>query len=205
MSQYIDFGDGHTTVVGMTRSGKTYAVQKSVERVKQGVFFFNTQHIPVSNKFIDVTGADSAEAILKALRKGEKINFLPSRDTRWKQLKAVIKMLYEATERSLMDIYVIVDEIHLTDKEALRACVEVATTGIRWGLKGVFISQRPALIDNTIMNQSMQFVFLKTTLEKKYLESYGLPYEAIKAGLEKGGQYAYMVYDFHELKGAYKV
>lgn len=205
MSQFIDFGEGHTTVVGMTRSGKTYAVQKSVEKVKQGVLFFNTQHIPVSNKFVDATGENDIKTLIAALRKGEKVNFLPSRENRWKQLRAIIGALFHASEHSLMDIYVIVDEIHLADKEALKGCIEIATTGIRWGLKGIFISQRPALIDNTIMNQSMQFVFLKTTLEKRYLENYGLPYEAIREGLEKGGQYAYMVYDFHSLKGAFKV
>jgi hypothetical protein len=205
MSQYIDFGKNHTTVVGMTQSGKTTAVEKSIERVKQGVLFFNTQHIEFSDNFTICTGADDPSILVKALRKGEKINFMPNRDTRWKQLKALINYLYKSTESSLMDIYIVVDECHLADKEALKAIIEVATTGIRWGLKGIFISQRPALIDNTVMNQSMQFVFLKTTMEKKYLESYGLPYEAIDAGLKAGGQYAYMVYDFHELKGAFKV
>lgn len=205
MSQYIDFGRGHTTVVGMTQSGKTTAVQRSVERVKQGVLFFNTQQIEVSNVYTEATGADDEKVLIQALRQGNKINFIPNRDTRWKQLRALIRLFYDASERSLMDIYIVVDEIHLADKEALKACIELATTGIRWGLHGIFISQRPALVDNTIMNQSMQFVFLKTTLEKRYMEGYGLPYEAIREGLEKGGQYAYMVYDFHSLKGAFKV
>jgi hypothetical protein len=205
MSQLIDFGRGHTSVIGMTQSGKTTAVHRSAEAVKQGVLFFNTQQIEVSDKWIDVTGKDDPKMLIRALRSGEKINFIPTRETRWKQLKALIKIFFTASESSLMDIYIIVDEIHLADKESLKSCVELATTGIRWGLHAVFISQRPALIDNTIMNQSMLFVFLKTTLEKKYLESYGLPYEAIKDGLEAGGQYAYMTYDFHELKGAFKV
>jgi DNA helicase HerA-like ATPase len=205
MRQYIDFGNGHTTVVGMTQSGKTTAVQRSIESVKQGVLFFNTQQIEVSSKWIDADGSDSMDVLVSVLRKGEKVNFVPDRDLRWKQLAVIIKALYKATEASLMDIYIVVDEIHLADKEALKACIELATTGIRWGLKGIYISQRPALIDNTIMNQSMQFVVLKTTLEKRYMEGYGLPYEQIKAGLDSGGQYAYMVYDFHSLQGPYKV
>jgi DNA helicase HerA-like ATPase len=205
MSQYIDFVKKHTTVVGMTQSGKTTAVHRSAERMNQGVLFFNTQQIEVSNKWVDADGADDEKVLIKALRKGEKINFLPSRDNRWKQLKTIIRLLYDASERSLMDIYIVVDEIHLADKESLKSCIELATTGIRWGLHGIFISQRPALVDNTIMNQSMQFIFLKTTLEKRYMEGYGLPYEEIRAGLEAGGQYAYMVYDFHSLKGAFKV
>jgi DNA helicase HerA-like ATPase len=205
MSQYIDFSKKHTTVVGMTQSGKTTAVHRSAERMSQGVLFFNTQQIEVSNKWVDADGSDDEKVLIKALRKGEKINFLPSRDNRWKQLKAIIRLLYDASERSLMDIYIVVDEIHLADKEALKSCIELATTGIRWGLHGIFISQRPALVDNTIMNQSMQFIFLKTTLEKRYMEGYGLPYEHIKSGLESGGQYSYMVYDFHSLEGPFKV
>lgn len=205
MKQLIDFGEGHTTVVGMTRSGKTYAVQKSLEKVKQGVLFFNTQHIPVSNIFIDADGSDDEKVLVQELRKGGKINFTPSREIRWKQLRALINILYKATERAKMDIYIVVDEVHLTDKEALKSCIELATTGISWGLKGIFISQRPANIDNTIMTQSNQFVFLKTSMEKGYFERYDLPYDAIKEGLEKGGQYAYMTYDFHDLKGAFKV
>jgi DNA helicase HerA-like ATPase len=205
MSQYIDFSKKHTTVVGMTQSGKTTAVMRSAEKMKEGVLFFNTQQIEVSNVWVNADGTDDERVLIKALRKGEKINFLPNRGTRWKQLRAIIALLYEATERSLLNVYVIMDEIHLAEKDALKAAIEVATTGIRWGIHAVFISQRPALIDNTIMNQSMQFVFLKTTLEKRYLENYGLPYESIRAGLEKGGKYAYMVYDFHSLKGAFKV
>jgi hypothetical protein len=206
MSQLIDFGKGHTTVVGMTQSGKTTAVQRSAEALKKGVLFFNTQQIQVSGKWVECTGKDDPVMLVKALRKGEKINFLPDRETRWKQLTNLIKYLfYESDHKQVLDILIIVDEVHLADKNALKSIVELATTGIRWGLCGVFISQRPALIDNSIMNQSMQFVFLKTTLEKRYLENYGIPYEDIKSGLELGGQYAYMTYDFSELKGAFKV
>lgn len=205
MSDYIDFGNNHITVVGMTQSGKTTAVTKSIEQVKEGVLFFNTQEIEFSSKYVEVTGADDMDMIVKALRKGEKLNFIPNPETRWKQLVIIIKRLFLASRASLLNIYIVVDEVHLSSKEGLAACIELATTGIRWGLRAIYISQRPALVDNTLMNQSMKFVFLKTTLEKKYLESYGLPYEEIKDKLISGGQYAYVVYDFETVQGAFKV
>lgn len=206
MSQYIDFGEGHTTVVGKTRSGKTYAVEKSLEKVKQGVLFFNTQHIPVSNVFVDADGSDDEKVLIKALRKGEKINFRPSRETRWKQLKALINILFKAGEQAKLNIYIVVDECHLADRKiALPGVIEIATTGLSYGLKGIYISQRPALIDNTLMTQSMQFIFFKTSMEKKYFDSYELPFDDIQAGLTKGGQFSYMTYDFEKLEGAFKV
>lgn len=201
----IQFGEAHNTVVGMTRSGKTYAVRKSAEKVKQGVFFFNVQQEEVGAPWITATGQDDASVIIKALRRGAKINFLPDRGRRWQQLRGIVRLLYQETEKSRLDVYVIFDEIHLADKEALKAAIEVATTGLRWGIKAIFISQRPALIDNTLMNQSTKFVFFKTTLEKRYLENYGLPYEQISQGLNTGGQYSYMEFDFHELRGPYRV
>lgn len=205
MTQYIDFGAGHTTVVGMSRSGKTYAVKQSAERISGGVLFFNPQLEEVSSRWIEADGRSDTDAMIAALREGEKINFMPSRGTRWRQLQGIVKLLFASAEQSKLDVLLVLDECHLADKDALKDMVEVATTGLRWGIRAAFISQRPALIDNTLMNQSTQFVFFKTTLEKQYLERYGMPYDSIKEGLDRGGQYAYMTYDFHELRGPYKV
>lgn len=205
MSDYIDFGKGHTTVVGTTQMGKTYAVHRSVEQLSNGILFFNVQQIEVSNKFLDADGSDDSEVIIAALRKGKKINFIPDRENRWKQLKAIVKVLYRAAERQPLDIYIIVDECHLADRDALAACREIATTGIRWGIKAIYISQRPALMDNTLMTQSMRFVFFRTGMEDKYLDGHGFPAAQINERIKAGGQYAYVVWDFNELKGAYKV
>lgn len=202
---YIDFAGKHTTVVGQTQSGKTYGVMRSVEVLKQGVFFFNAQHIPVGRDWITVTGKDDLELMIRALQAGEKLNFMTSREHRWKQLVGIVKALFEAAEQSVLDIYVIFDEIHLADQDAKKSAIEVATTGLRWGLKAIYISQRFALIDNTLMTQSTNFVIFHTSPEPQYFKQYALPYDGIMQGLEKGGQYAYMVYDIHSLRGPFKV
>lgn len=213
MSQLIDFGSNrHTCIVGTSQMGKTFATHRSAERVKQGVLFFNAQQIEVSKKWVKATGADDADMIVQALRKGHKVNFYPNRLNRWKQLKALVDVLYKATESSLLDIYIIADECHLMamsgekdGKIALNAVKEIATTGLRWGMKGIFISQRMALIDNTLMTQSGQYVFFKTSMENQYMDGYKFPFDEIEEKIKQGGEFAYVIYDFNEVKGAFKV
>lgn len=203
--QLISFDNTHLTVIGTTQTGKTYSVTKSIEKVREGVLFFNTQHIPFSSKYVECNGSDDIQTVITALRRGEKINFIPSRETRWKQLVAIIKSLYDASEKHLLNIYLVVDEVHLAEKDALKQCIEVATTGIRWGMRAVFISQRPALINNTIMSQSMKFVMFRTNMEQKYLKDYGFPYDEINQKLVDGGEHSFVVYDFRTVEGAFKV
>lgn len=209
----IDFGaNQHTTVVGKSQMGKTFAVHRSAEKVKQGVLFFNAQQIAVSNAWTKATGADDADMLVKSLRKGHKINFYPNRENRWKQLKVIVDVLYKASESSILDIYVIADECHLMamsgqkdGKMALNAVKEIATTGLRWGLKGIFISQRMALIDNTLMTQSNQYVFFRTSMENQYMEAKDFPFDDIQAKVISGGEFNYVVYDELEIRGPFKV
>lgn len=213
MNQYIDLSQKrHTTVVGTSQMGKTFAVHRSAEKVKKGVLFFNAQQIDVSNDWVTATGADDANMLIKALRKGNKVNFFPNREIRWKQLKTIVDVLYKASESSLLDIIIIFDECHLMamsgdkyGKMALNAAKEVATTGLRWGLNAVFISQRMALMDNTLMTQSTQYVFFQTSMEGEYMEGKKFPFSQIETKIAAGGKYAYVTYDSIEVKGAFKV
>jgi hypothetical protein len=117
----------------------------------------------------------------------------------------MIKLLYKAAERQVIDIFVVVDEIHLYEKAALKSCIELATTGIRWGLKPIWISQRPAKIDNTLMTQSTRFVFFDiSNMEAPYLKNYQIP-PSIFPALERGGKYAYVVYDGHVVSEPHRV
>lgn len=201
----INFKNGHSTVIGITRSGKTYATKKSLENVKESVLFFNTQLEDIPNNFIKVSGKDNIKVVINALGKGKKINYLPSLDSevRTKELKLIIDYLYKRGTSN--KIYLVVDEVHLYEKEGLKALIQVATTGIRYNIFGVWISQRPANIDNTLMTQSNQFILFKTNMESEYFKRYGIPAEEINKRLQKGGQYSYCSYDFIDVFGAYKV
>ncbi|MFD0591160.1 hypothetical protein ACFQZE_24480 [Paenibacillus sp. GCM10027627] len=205
----IDFGkDDHTTVVGRTRSGKTTGVLYSLQRQPRGVLFFNTQQIKFPAGWTRASLKSDFEAMIDGLIGGEKIVYIPSREYRQQELKILVGLLYKAAQRydGDLDIYLVVDEVHLFAKAALRACVEVATTGIRWGLKAIWISQRPAKIDNTLMTQSTRFVIYGLShMEGNYLKNYQMPSETIFEALRTGGQYAYVVYDGYDLSKPQKV
>lgn len=205
----INFGeDDHTTVVGRTRSGKTTGVVWSLQQDKRGVLFFNTQQIRFPRGWTVATIDTDFDDLLDALISGDKIVYNPSREYRQQELSILIGLLYKASQArdGVLDIYLVVDEVHLFTKAALKACIEVATTGIRWGIKAIWISQRPANIHNTLKTQSTRVVaFDISQMETNYLNSYQMPAEAILNALREGGKYSYVVYDGHDLKGAYRV
>lgn len=201
----INFENGHSTVIGITRSGKTFATKNSLEKVKEGVIFFNTQLEDMPSSFIKCSGKDDIKVIINALKANKKINYLPQLDqkTRDKELIYIINNLYSrGTEKR---VYLVVDEVHLYEKDSLKELVKVATTGLRFGIHGIWISQRPANIDNTLMTQSNQFIIFATNMENGYFDRYGIPAEEIKNKLITGGQYSYCIYDFMEVRGPNKV
>jgi hypothetical protein len=206
-TKYIDFGDDdHISIMGQTRSGKTTGALRSLEKLKQGVLFFNTQQIEFPKVWIKANKENEMISIVGALRQGKKVVYNPSREYRQQEIAILIRKLYEASEGQLLDIFLVVDEVHLFTKQALTSCEEVATTGIRWGIKMVSISQRPAKISNTILTQSTRFIFYEiSSMERNYLEGYRIPFQSIYDGLTAGGKYSYMVFDGRNVEGAYKV
>lgn len=195
--------DGHTTTLGITRSGKTWATKKSLKARKEGVIFFNTQHEDMPG-FTEASRENTWQQVSGILNRGGKVNYKPAfdEDVRNKELCLLIDRIHNGTERNII---IAVDEVHLFDKTAQKAMIRVATTGLRFGIKGVWISQRPANIDNTLMTQSNQFVIFKLNMESAYLDRYRMPSDEIKRKIESGGQYAYVVYDWESLKGPFKV
>jgi DNA helicase HerA-like ATPase len=198
----IDFA-GHCTVIGKTQSGKTYATQKSLKNVQGGVLFFNTMYGDLPG-FTEATSKNTKEQIISLLNQGRKVNFMPSRDedVRDKEFKLLVE---KAQSGAVNQIIIAIDEVHLYGKIGTKKMIEIATTGRHDGIKGVFISQRPAHIDNTLMTQSEQFVIFKLNMEQGYLERYKMPSEEIAKKIQQGGKYAYVTYDWESLKGAYKV
>lgn len=200
----IPLGDEHTTVLGLTRHGKTYAMKKTLANVSEGVFFFNTQLENMPSSFVEASGANSFEQIDAYLQQGKKINYLPSTDKEKRQyeLKCIIKKLYDGNKR---DIRFVVDEAHLFKKDALAQVQEIATTGLRFGIKGVFISQRGALMDNTLISQSNRYIFFAMNPhDRDYFTNYGFPMDDVQNRI-RGEKYLFCVYDNKEVTGAYKI
>lgn len=207
VKRLINF-DGHTVVIGITGSGKTYAIKQSLRGVRnRGVLFFNTQFEDMPNDFIKTGGRDSLSSIKQALRGGHKLNFLPSDDLeiQKEQLSAIIKALYDGS--TVWNIIFVVDEVHLfcDDRQSKRQLIRLATTGRRFGIAGVFISQRPAEIHNTLMTQSRKFVIFQTNMETEYFKRYKMPYQQIEDGLLRGGEFSYIEYDWRNYCGPFRI
>lgn len=200
----IPLDDSHTCVLGTTRHGKTYAIIETLAQVKEGVFFFNTQLETMPKNFVEANGSNSFEQIDYLLQQGRKVNFIPATDKeqRQKQLELIIKKLYDGQKRN---IRFVVDEAHLYKKGSLAMVQEVATTGLRFGIKGVFISQRGALMDNTLISQSNMFVcFHLNGHDIEYLKNYGFPVEEMQQRIG-GEKYLFCTYDNKTVKGAFKI
>jgi DNA helicase HerA-like ATPase len=202
----IDFGNLHSCVIGVTGSGKTYGVVHSLKRTKEPVLFFNTKHDDqVPKNFLIMSQDNSYIQLKRALVRGRKINYLPSRDERQREreLVNIIRFLFDA---SGFPVYLVVDEVHLySRRSAYYKLMEVATTGRSYGIKAIWMSQRPANIDNNLMTQAERFIIFQCSLEHQYLKRYGFPVEQMEQLLKQGGKYSYLEFDLLHLAGPFKV
>jgi hypothetical protein len=201
------FKDGHTIVVGLTQSGKTYAVTKCLLNDSKPVLFFNVQQEDLKG-YVRVNKHTPFRIILKLLRLNRKINYIP--DSRLKaqgnEITFLINQLFEfgcfSKKRSM---YIVIDEAHLFEDEALENIRRIATSGIRWGLNGIFISQRPANLHNTLMTQSSHMLIFKTNMETQYFKNYNIPIFEILKLIDQNGKYSFCEYDFLTIKSYKKL
>jgi hypothetical protein len=210
--QIIDFGKGHTVVVGATQQGKSHGTMKSLLKKKEGVFFFNVKHDEgLKRGFTKATGKNNIQDIVNMLQAGKKINFVPSvhQETMVIQLVYLIKQLHERVmEKRMKPFYFVADEMVILSKykQAVNALDTIAVTGESLGMWGVWIGQRLAQIDNTLISQSNNgIVMFNMNFENNYLKRYGIDGDHLKQLVTDGGQYSYCHYNWTELKGAYKV
>jgi len=208
MRKKIEFDSGSITVIGLSQSGKTTAVKESLKSIKdKGVFFFNYKRDQMPNHYIEANSKNSIDIIKWALKNQKKINYLPSDDLKIAQLELeyLINNLHSLKDHT--KIIFIIDEVHLLqkNKDTLNELIRLSTTGLSFGKQSVWISQRPALIDNTLMTQSEKFVIFKTSMETAYMKSHYFPVEDIQKKINAGGKYAYVEYDYKEVKGPYKI
>lgn len=204
----FDIGNEHGTVLGLTQHGKTYGTIKTLDSMNEAILFFNTNDTPLKgtkSKWYDAHGGHDVNQIIYALKQGYKINFVPSDDPEKmeKQLKGLTDAIY-MQGRGLHFRFVI-DEVHLFNKEGKKALIRLATTGLGRGYKCIFISQRPAMIDNTLLTQSTKHIVYAIGLnDASYLKTNGFPSEEImqKTGQEK---YIFVEFDQKNVKGGFTI
>ncbi len=202
----------HSFVCGMTQSGKTYFTIHELQKTRQPVLFFNPQNETVKG-FIKATRLDNIDLIVKALKNGGKINYIPEFMGENADFVAscefcmLVETLFGQFQKSKPIVFAI-DEVHMLSnrKESKIALKRVANRGLTWGLNAVFISQRPADVPYTIYTQcDKQYIFF-TGMEKEYFRRKGIDYEDLKhrIGNQKEA-YNFCVYDNVNLEGAYRI
>lgn len=205
-------GNEHATILGTTQFGKTYATIKTLDQLNEPVLFFNTNHTSLKDtkgKWVEGGGKHTVAQIIYCLEKGYKINYLPSLDMKGmaKQLKAITEGIYQHGKLSFRFA---VDEVHLfkmmkDGKEGQESLNKLATTGLGKGYKMVFITQRPAMIDNILYTQSTKHIlFTVGKLDESYLKENGFPVEEITKKLNRQ-KYHFVEFDQLNLEGPFMI
>jgi len=192
---------GHCTVIGRTQEGKTYTVNKILKNQDKGVLFFNTQLEELPG-YVKIDKNTRFKIIYALLKNGKKLNYFPS--TRLNiQEQEIIFLINQLFEHGNFNkekfIYFVIDEVHLFKKEGLQEITRIATGGLRYGIHGIFLSQRPANISNTLMTQSNEMLIFFCNMESIYFKNYQIPIDTILENITKNGKYSFCSYDFKNI------
>jgi len=199
--------NGHTTVIGRTQEGKTYTVNKILKNQNRGVLFFNTQ-LEELEGYIKIDKNTRFKIIYSLLKSGKKLNYFPSTrlNIQEQEIIFLINQLFENGHFNKENyIYFVIDEVHLFKKEGLEEICRIATGGIRYGIHGIFLSQRPANISNTLMSQSNEMLIFFCNMESQYFKNYDIPIEDILKNINNMGKYSFCAYDFKTISQYCKV
>jgi DNA helicase HerA-like ATPase len=192
----------HVTVIGRTQSGKTYAINRILKEQKLGVLFFNTQLEELPG-YILIDKNTKFSIIKNLLKKGYKLSYNPSTrlEIQAKEISFLIDQLFEnGNFNKEHSIFFVIDEVHLFTKEGLNEVHRIATGGIKYGLNGVFLSQRPAQISNVLMTQSTEMIIFFVNMESQYFKNYEIPIQIILQNIQKNGDYSFCSYDFNKIE-----
>ena len=195
---------GHVCLFGRTQSGKTHLARNILRGWKGPALCINTQ----AEEMPGVIVPDSAELglIMRRLRQGAHLNLVPPADDAQARLvlDALIPRLIGASEWR-PELLLIVDEAHVYAPQGRMSVLHlIARRGLRWGVRGVWISQRPADVDKGLVTQATRHVVFETSWEGPYFQRYGIDQDKVRELLNQGGQYSYAVYDGGALAGPFK-
>ena len=195
---------GHEVVIGRTQSGKThYAVKARANFWRGPVLFFNPQGFPPPGDYIAVTGRDNLGQIMQALRAGLRLSYIPSdRDEIAEQeLSCLVGAVFSADWPQSGGLLFVADE----SQDFSRPLRRIARRGLARGVTGVFISQRPAEMHNTLLTQAIRHVIFSSAWESQYFKRYGLDADKIAGLLAAAPKYSYLVVANGCISGPYQV
>lgn len=199
------FEGQHNFICGMTGTGKTTFVLAQLEKSSYPVFFFNVQGF--ENCFCNCNGDYEMRDIVNALRHGEKLNFVPNprKSMLEMQINYIIDELFAVDCFAENPFYFVIDEAHIVCSQGGKNDYVnmIPTRGRTKGFMGIFIAQRPALVDKTIITQCTKHIIFSTEFEQQYFRTKGLDDEKIKAMLGDD-IHNYIIYERGSYSGAFK-
>lgn len=187
----FQFNSPHMFICGMTGTGKTRMFIEQFDKSSLPGIFVNynqsENHFSSMNQDYDVSD------IVNALRHGEKIDYIPVRNKKRAKIEIgyIIQKLFDGGF-SVSDQFVFaVDECHLlaVEGEKNTGIEEIATSGRAYGFRGVFITQRPALVSKVLVTQAdIHCIFSLSNYERGYFQSKGLDFEGIQGMVRSKNQ-----------------
>ena len=175
----------HMSIVGLPRTGKTTLASDLLKRLSKvsGCLFVNLQAEPYFEDFMTVRRVDIA-----ALLAGQ--SFVWNADPWEVRRKLVEIFLAQRACKTLNPITIFVDEAHLVAPRGCFAFPEsgeitedciigvLCTTGLKWNVRMVWISQRPQFVDSGVYRTSRFHVFFTVdATDLAYFRQQGIVFE----------------------------
>lgn len=192
----------HCCIFGATSSGKTYLAGHLFQSLPNYNIFFNVQYEPaISRDFngFECCGLDEFCEMMEA--GARRIVYNPESEDpagQAEECKEIIDILFSMGKiinqagRRFVWCHLYIDEVHIlsSKKSPYPPIDRIATQGKRFGVAGIFISQRPALVSQTLITQSdRQMIFRCNSYEIPYFERYGYPISDFQSWLNKPYHY----------------
>lgn len=195
---------GHICIFGATGSGKSYLAKKAVAAHKGGALIIDPQE-ERDWPAIYLSGRESAGDVYRALKKGQHVAYVPDKEPE-NAIRLLSRFCQDFISGKWSDTWLVVDEAQTyAPKNAPSPLNWIAARGRSHGIKGIWISQRPAAISHVLLTQArFHYLFYLGAFEDQYLRGYGLDGEEIRAKLGTAGEHRYFVWDNARLEGPFK-
>lgn len=173
--------DSPTAILGTTGYGKSYYGKKTLLKESRGTIYYNTLRDNVDMKgWTLADGKNEFMDLVKALDKGNKINFQAYNDIDMRELELQY-LLMSFLRRNNKPFIFAVDEVHLfEEKETKKLMKNVSQIGRHQNITPVWISQRPQQMDRALITQTPTKIIFYTEMEDSYFKSYGIDVEKMK-------------------------
>jgi hypothetical protein len=194
---------GSKCLLGQPGSGKSYLAKAAVGRHPGGVFVVD----PQEEKDWPCTylrRTDKDWDIYRALRRGAHLAWVPDKEP-GKALRLLSHFCQGFIEGHWNDVWLVVDECDMyAPKNVPSPLCWVAQRGRVHGVRGIWVSQRPASLSHTLLAEATHHaLFYLSSWEDPYLQRYGLDGQALRARLGDLEDHRYLLWDGQTLQGPY--